>query len=290
MTPRKEFDFTMMSTFCNCRKKYDYRMNKGLVGKSRAMAPEFGGAIHKALDVMYQGKMRSGDFLLAEGIQVFKESFKEDLVLDDKRTHRMGEWILGNYATTYHNEPFDVVAIEQDFTLPLPNGNNLIGRIDKILSWDGLYWVMDHKTTSQLGASYGQSLAPNGQFTGYLWAARQLGFPKCVGVIVDAILVAKGLLQASSRARMTPLARFDSYTSDDQIAEWLETVIKIQKDIKHQEEHDVWPQDGMFNGMCTYYGQCAYRKLCSEERGLRDKIIPMDYDVSFWDPRSKGDD
>lgn len=285
MQPRKEFDYTALSTFANCRQKYHYRINRGLVGLEPMLAPEFGGAIHKALDVMYAWKMEHGTFATEDGIKIFKAEYEEDLEKDDKRTHQMGEWILRNYAQTYQDEPFHVIASEQAFTLPLPNGNNFIGRIDKIIEWAGVHWVLDHKTTSQLGSQYSKSLEPNAQYTGYVWAAQQLGYKKCAGVIVDAILVAKGLLQASSRARLTPLARFDAYRSQGHIDEWMVTTIKLHKDIRHQEDHDIWPMDGTFNGLCTYYGECPYRRLCREEPGVREQIIKTDYKVEFWDPR-----
>lgn len=274
---RTDFDYTMMSTFQTCKRRYKFRHVDGIVTKQRQYAVEFGSGIHKALDCWY--KTRN----IESAVEIFKNNFVQNPEADDKRTHKMGEWILRNYDVKYKDQPHKLVQCEQAFQLPLPNGNNLIGRIDKIVEWDKTLWVVDHKTTSELGASYFKKSDPNLQFTGYVWAARQLGY-NVVGVIVDAVLVAKGLLESSSRARLTPLARFDLYRSQENLDEWLEIVKDIQYEIAQNEEYERWTPN--FDA-CTYYGECPYRRVCVEEKELRPRIIQMDYTVDHWDPRKE---
>lgn len=276
--PRDAFDYTMMSTFMTCPRKYYYRMQRGLVNKMQASAPEFGKAIHKALDVWYTGRD------LEAAVAIFKKEFKENLELDDKRTHKMGQWILTNYAEKYTDQPFKVLSTEKEFCVDLPTGKKLIGRIDKVIEWDGAVWVMDHKTTSQLGATYMNMHTPNLQFSGYVYAAQQLGFTKCVGVLVDAILVAKGLLEASSRGRLTPLLRDFAFRSPEDIEEYLKVIGQIQEDIKHSEDTDWWVPNWE---SCSDYGECTFRRVCKEPVALRERIINNDYRVEHWDPRAK---
>ncbi len=275
---KSEFDYTMMSTFLTCQRKYDFRMNRGLVGKSTMSAPEFGKAIHCALDEWYKS------FDPDAAIEVFKANFKENLELDDKRTNKMGEWIIRNYDEKYRDQPFKVLSTEQEFTVKLPNGNSLIGRIDKIIEWDGAVWVMDHKTTSMLGANYMKMHTPNLQFSGYVYAAQQLGFTKCVGVLVDAILVAKGLLEASSRAKLTPLLRDFAYRSANDIHEYMQIASEIQGQIASNEVVDTWLPNWE---SCSDYGECPYRKICKEPIEYRERIIASEYKVDQWDPRGK---
>jgi len=45
---RNSFDYTMISTFLNCRRRYDYRINRGLVSKTPPMPLSFGQGIHSA--------------------------------------------------------------------------------------------------------------------------------------------------------------------------------------------------------------------------------------------------
>ena len=274
---RKEFDYTMMSTFQTCQRKYYFRMVRNLVGKKTQTAPEFGKCIHSALDVWFSTRD------INTTVRVFKESFVENPD-DTKRTLVMGEWILRNYAEKYAAEPFKVIATEQTFELDLPNGNKHTGRIDKIIDWDGAIYVMDHKTTSQLGPQFFNKFKPNLQMSGYVWAARRLGFTNCSGILVDGILVASGLLEASRRARLTPLARDISTRSEEELKEWEHTVLEIHDDIGECEGSGVWTPN--FDACCDY-GECPYRRICVEDGEVREKVIGMDFIKEEWNPLKK---
>jgi hypothetical protein len=242
-------------------------------------APDFGKAIHSALDAWYKDKD------VDHAIDVFKANFTEDAD-DDKRTYRMGEWILRNYHNKYQDQPFKVLATEMEFTLPLPNGNNLIGRIDKVIEWDGVVWGMDHKTTSMLGDAYMRMHTPNLQFSGYTWAIQQLGYPRCQGILVDAILVAKGLLEGKDGKSLVGLRRDFAYRSTGDIDEYILIALEIQHDVAlcEQRKHNGWVPN--FDA-CTDYGECPYRKICKEPVEFREQIIKSEYKVEHWDPRDK---
>lgn len=139
MTNKDSFDFTMMSDFLTCRRLYDFRHNKGYRAKRPATALAFGGAIGKALDSWYTDKD------VSKAIEVFKANYKEDIENDDKRTHVMGEWILKNYDEKYRDHRWKMVHKEMTFKHPLPNGNFFMGRVDKVIDWDGTLWGVDHK-------------------------------------------------------------------------------------------------------------------------------------------------
>ena len=271
---KSEFDYTSLSTFLTCRRKYEYRIQRGLVGMAPPTAAEFGRCIHSALDVWYLNRD------LEEALKHFVEVFKADPT-DDKRTPVMGCWILKNYHEKYQDQPFKVLATEQEFTIELPWHKKLIGRIDKIIEWDGVVWCMDHKTTYQLGDGFMKMHTPNMQFTGYVYAANKMGY-KCQGVLVDAILVAKGLLEANSRAKLTPLRRDFAYRSSGDLEEYLRAIYDIQQDIELCETNKWWYPN---QDSCTDYGECPYRKICKESAEFRERIIENDYRVEHWDPR-----
>jgi len=279
--PGLELDYSMISTYLCCQKRFQFRYVLNLVPKVETRPYSFGGAIHAGLDVWHTKRN------VEATVKKFLEVYKEDLEKDDKRTNRMGEWILRNYAQTYAHEPFKVLESERCFALEFPKDLRFMGRIDKIVDWDGMIWVVDHKTTSSMGYAYGKKVEPNMQLTGYVWAARQLGYPKCVGVLVDAVLVAKGLLEAASRAKLTPLARFDSYISDARMKEWGSIVRHASKDINRSTQEEVFYPNW---DMCTYYGECPYRKICIEDPVVQPKIIAMDYEISAWSPLKEAED
>lgn len=281
---RTTFDYTALSTFLTCRRKYDLRMNKGYVRKVELKPVHFGKAIHNALDWWYV------DHDVAKAIDVFKANFTENIEIDDKRTNRMGEWILTSYDKQYKDQPWELVKSELTFSIPLSPKMDFVGRIDKIIKWNNCMWVVDHKTTSLLGASYFNMAEPNMQFVGYAYAAKKLGYD-IRGVIVDAILVAKGLLPSDATTgtrknpNLTPFARYDVYYKQEHFDEWVSNVTHTREDIRACDEGvGAWYPN--FEA-CTHFGECMYRRVCKEDIEIRKRILEMDYEIDMWDPLKK---
>ena len=273
-----EFDYTALSTFLRCRKRYYWRMVRDLVGKTPQTAPEFGKAIHKALDNWFH--FRNPDQALLE----FTTNFVEN-PNDEKRTIRVGIKLLQLYFEKYAQEGFKVLATELPFSLPVAEGGfNLIGRIDKIVDWDGAVYVMDHKTTSRLGYEFFYKIKPNMQFDGYIWAARQLGYPKCSGILLDALLVAKGLCVPAQLAKLQPLARDISARTDKELADYITKICLIVDDIRNCYKTGVWYENT--EGCCDFI-ECPYRKICKEDASIHDRIAEMDYRVEVWSPHKE---
>ena len=280
---RIEFDYTAFSTFQTCRRRYDLRMNKGYVRKTELKPVHFGKAIHNALDSWYVDKD------VKKATDVFLANYTENLEIDDKRTNRMGEWIIENYDKQYRDQPHELVKSEMTFSIPVTSDFTFTGRMDKIVKWDNTLWILDHKTTSGLGATYFNMAEPNLQFMGYAYAAREMGY-NIRGVIIDAILVAKGLLPSDAATgvrknpNLTPFARYDIYYKEENFAEWYKTVMAVRKDIKVCEEYDEWYPN--FDA-CTHFGECPYRRVCKEDQAIRQRILDADYEVSHWNPLQK---
>lgn len=273
-----DFDYTSLSTFLRCRKRYYWRFVRGLVGKQPQTAPEFGKAIHKALDTWY----KTHDPV--QTITTFNTNFIENPA-DEKRTIRVGEKLLHLYMEKYAHEGFKILATELPFCVPIKDkGFNLIGRIDKILDWDGACYVMDHKTTSRLGYEFFYKIKPNMQFDGYIWAARQLGYPTCSGIVLDALLVAKGLCIPAQLAKLQPLGRDHSTRTDKELEDYINKICFIVEDIRKCYETGVWYEN---TESCCDFISCPYRTICKEEKSLHERIAAVDYKVEMWDPRKE---
>ena len=270
----KEVDYTMLSTFLVCRKKYYWRMIRHLVGKAPMTAAEFGRAIHSALDIWY------ATHDIASAINTFKSEFTENPG-DSKRTHAVGTKLLQLYATKYEHESFKVLKTELSFTVDIPNTDiKLMGRIDKIIDWDGVVYVLDHKTTSRLGYEFFYKIKPNMQFDGYVYAAKKLGYD-CKGIVLDALLVAKGLIVPSQLSRLTPLARDISIRSEHDINRYLSNIESILTDMNNCYNSNLWYEN---TESCCNFIQCPYRSICKENTDIHERIIAMDYIEEPWSP------
>ena len=275
-----DFDYTALSTFLRCRKRYYWRMVRDLVGKAPQTAPEFGKAIHKALDTWFSTHDNK------QTIDVFNANFTENPA-DEKRTLRVGEKLLSLYMEKYDHEGFTVLATELPFSAPVTAGSfNLIGRIDKVINWDGACYVLDHKTTSRMGYEFFYKIKPNMQFDGYIWAARQLGYPTCSGIVLDALLVAKGLIVPAQLAKLTPLGRDVSTRTDADLDNYIKKICLIVEDIRKCYETDIWYEN---TESCCDFVQCPYRAICKEDLSIQDKIAEMDYKTEVWSPHKEED-
>ncbi len=276
----ENFDYTSLSTFLRCRKRYYWRMVRDIVSKAPQTAPEFGKAIHKALDVWH----RLHDPV--QTIAAFNTNFVEN-PQDEKRTLRVGEKLLTLYMEKYAHEGFTILATELPFSISIKDkGFNLIGRIDKIINWDGAIYVLDHKTTSRLGYEFFYKIKPNMQFDGYIWAARQLGYPTCSGIVLDALLVAKGLLTPAQLAKLTPLGRDVSTRTDKELDDYIKKICLIVEDIRACYASGVWYEN---TESCCDFISCPYRVICKEEETLHDKIAEMDFKTEVWSPHKEED-
>ena len=131
------------------------------------------------------------------------------------------------------------------------------GIIDLVIEWDGVIYILDHKTTSQMGASFFDGFSRSFQMMNYVYACREL-LGECGGFVVNGLLVAK---------TKTDFARNPYPKSNKQIQahalNYLQVVADLEKCILRKEFYE--------NGAsCSYYGKCPYRDLCEygEVKGI----------------------
>lgn len=248
------------------------------MGKAPPTAAEFGRCIHLSMDSWYEDKDD------VKAVDVFLKSFVENPT-DDKRTLAVGKKLLQLYFDKYREQNIKVLASELEFKVKLPYADYyLIGRIDKIIDWSGIICVMDHKTTTRLGHEFFYMIKPNAQFDGYIWAARQLGYPTCSTIMLDAILVAKGLTTPAQLQKLTPQARDVSERTEADFKRYFITVSEVLPELEGCYMSNTWAETGAFTNACCNFIECPYRKICREDASLHEQIIAQDYKVEHWNP------
>jgi len=253
-------DYTTISDFLTCRKRYYWRHRQNLVQKVVSTALTFGGTWHESMHALWTGK---GD---AEA--VFIRGYKDVEVAEgDKRTLERGVKVLADYTKRYEGKIFEVLESEVSHS-KVTDGVTYCGRMDKIIRWEGGIYVMEHKTTSQLGFTFFNQFALNHQIDGYIWLCKdKMG--ECAGVLIDAVLIAKTKFNA-----MRDVA---TRTEDDMKVFELE-LLDIAANIYYANETGSYPKN---KSMCEYYGECPYRDACLYHDDKR--IIEGRYRKSVWD-------
>ncbi len=253
-------DYTTISDFLTCRKRYYWRHRMNLVPKVVSTPLLFGSAWHKAMEAYWTEK--------GDPVVVFTAAYKDVEVAEgDKRTLDRGLKVLDDYIKRYPLGMFEVIASECSHSRSI-NGLTYCGRMDKGILWGGDKYVMEHKTTSQLGFTFFNQFALNHQVDGYIWLGVDK-FGECAGVLIDAVLIAK--------TKFNCMRDVATRTAED--TEKFEMELQdIAVNIRWAIDNDSFPKN---KSMCQYYGECPYRDACLYRGDKR--IIEGRYRVSRWD-------
>lgn len=183
---RVTFNQSRVKTFLHCPKMYDYKYIQLLERKEKVRPLFLGSWVHRALETYYT----DGDWKIghAEYVKLWDKLFDEEKLALRKKGKQLGpplpeivERIMRSYVFYYKDDGWQVEAVEQilETETPLKIGNRVWifkGRLDLLIrDTEGLLWLVDHKTASQIPQSTSfHSMDP--QLMMYPWAAeRSLG-------------------------------------------------------------------------------------------------------------------
>jgi len=269
--PRKWLTITELLRFTACPRKYFYGVGCGLRSMDQKIALTYGEAIHAAFPVTVNEGVRAGH---DEFMRVWLQSGLEELG-DSKRNSRVALKLLENVHQTHTGvqaqyeilvppPTFQVgdkiskyeIPFALDIGLPIP----LCGRADGLarMKSTGDFWILEYKTTGQLGQQFVSAFEINCQVIGYTIAAREtLGLPKIAGGLVEGIFISE-----KNQQTMT----LPKFVRDFHCKEWLEWAHEIGSRILQCEAKGLWPkhfsgcnQIGMF-GLPGY--NCEFLNLC----------------------------
>lgn len=149
----------------------------------------------------------------------------------------------------------------------------LSGHLDRVVEFQGAYYVMDRKTSSTtIGSYYFDQYDPDNQMSLYSMAARVIYNTPVRGVIIDAAQIAVGF------SRFT---RGFTFRTEAQIEEWLAETkawLQLAEGFAIQGH---WP---MNDKSCHQYGGCVFRKVCSKSPEVRHKFLESDFVKKQWNP------
>lgn len=290
-------DSSKTQTDLECSRKFYWQYIRHLVPKDRQMALSFGSAVHEALNIWY------ATYQPELALKAFTDAWEGDEVRDDLRTRERGIAILAAYFKKYEVEPFEWLALERSFNLPLEERdcpdcgmafkyNTQIrrsewrcsychspyfvptwsGKIDGIIKWGSQYYVVDHKTSSRLGWTYFAQFRPSVQMTGYVWAAQQMIGKPISGVVINAIGVYKSKMHFER-----DISSREPWEVDEFVEEAIYRIEEIRKRDVHnlKEWHPNWTS-------CGDWGGCRFRDLCLTHEP--ERLVPLMFDVEIWSP------
>lgn len=298
-------DNTRISAYKDCPRKYFMRHQMDWRGAGTAVPLVFGGAWHAGQDVIWRhaASLNDQNDLTQAAMAGFmekwvEEGFPEELDLDQinaftPRTPMVAHEMFASYISQRWSMLLnsEIVAIEQPFAVPLPNLDRswYVGRLDKVVRFNGELLVLEHKTTAIYRKNGGfeqnwlDSWYSDSQVKGYEFGAG-LYYENLRGVWIDAALAHK---VEHDKFKFIPVKH-----SFDIIKEWLthaeEWVTRIAKD------EALFEQTGHTNSGCFpknenscfgKYGSCAYLDICRTVSDIqKGQEPPPGYIVEKWSP------
>lgn len=182
--------------------------------------------------------------------------------------------------------------IENKFKVKLPTGDTIEGMIDGLVVIDDELWLVEHKTTSQLGPQYISRLIVDAQVTMYIWAVwKMLGvIPR--GTIYNVIRKpsirqkkGESLIEYQNRIAADYITRKDFYfyqtqlyRDQQQLQDFENSLMDVIDDIKRSRARDRWVQN---TNHCTRFGTCPFMHLCANGMKKELMILYTRRDVLF---------
>ena len=271
-----------IQTFRECPRKFDLRINNGLIpadfaGRGHVPDPAllFGLAIHEALDVLFAQQ----DLQLA--IDTFLDAFSP-VPEDAKRTPGRGVSVLEGYYNTYFEEDaaWELVQTEQKFEEQIGTVAGLpviyTGLIDKILTIGDRTILMDHKTSSWDSPTLATSFQLHNQFLGYAYIAKQKGI-QADSMIADILLI---------KPKNNDFVRYEIDIDQPKLDEWQQGIMQTIEMMLSCHSANFWPQYG--KDACTSWNRlCPFFELCDTKVANRAAVARVAYQTHFWDTENR---
>ena len=291
------WDSTSLGYMKECPRKYYYTMIRGLRSRGESLHLTYGSWYHKALED-YEKHTFAGLGHLEAMRKVVRWLLEATWVYEtDEHGVPSGgaPWDGGHNSKTrenlirtviWHLEQFGpedpartvrlksgAPAVELSFRLQIDDDLILCGHLDRVVEFQGVNYVMDHKTTTTtVGSNYFEQYTPDNQMSLYTFAASIIYEAPVKGVIIDAAQIAVGF------SRFT---RGMVYRTDTQVTEWLDDMREWVALAHLYAERDRWP---MNDKSCHKFSGCPFRQICGSDERVRETFIQQNFHVNHWNP------
>ena len=169
-------------------------------------------------------------------------------------------------------------AIEYSFAVPTqvrsPETNDPIlytGRYDMLgHSPEGTVFIIDEKTSTQLGESWAVQWRMNNQMTGYIWGSQQSGLAVDWACIRGLSFLTAGY---GSCEVLTHRPKWRIEKFEENLNLTLRTLVNAW-------QTNTWEQN--LGRTCADFGGCAYLTLCESKEP--EEWIPLNFKENTWNP------
>ncbi len=299
------YDNSRLADFKTCPRSYFIRHVLGWRREGNALPLTFGLSWHAGLEFLWaHANELSTDSLLAGTMTKFLETWtgeglNPNLTMEEEdffapRTPGVASEMFYHYIQARKGllQNCTVVGNEQPFAVPIPSLERTwyIGKMDKVIEYNGERLVIEHKTTTSYSIKQGfqpdyvESWGVSSQVKGYEFGAN-LHYKGINGVWVDAALVHK---KVHDQFKIIPISHNTTL-----LQEWVFNTTSWVRTVREHEE--VFKETGNLTEKTCFpkneescfgkYGKCAFLDIC---RTVTDptklKEVPVGYVLDRWEP------
>jgi hypothetical protein len=194
MTDTMVTTYSMWNLFRNCRKAAELRYLQHLVPIERDRNLHFGSLIHECLELWHRQRGLAQVLNLIDRHCAARAQDE-----DQKRDWHLATAMMRAYAERYAEEEFEAVALEHVFEGAIVNpatgaasrSFRLAGKVDGIVRIGQEYFILEHKTASQIDSDYLERLWTDFQITLYAHYVEQtMGIP-IAGILYNVLVKAR---------------------------------------------------------------------------------------------------
>lgn len=314
-----KIDNTALKLFQACPLKFKTRMVDHWTSRYKSGALGYGGAVHEGLKAWYQGALDGLTLLqrVEAAEHAIEVSWPSEHPVDDYRTKSKAMELMAKYIQEYTQESFQILMVEVPFSYEIgryitycpecQHDNNIWASATEVRSscivcgqnlepieYGGIFdtlvqygagsmstiYILEHKTTSQLGGLYFRQYDLDNQISGYTFGAQGATGKLVGGAIVNALCT-------TSSGKISFKREIIGRTSAD-IERWRDDVAATCNEIKRCERNGHWriTSDHCMNK----YGLCEYQSVhVLSNPDEQRRRLEVDYIKEPWDFEKRDD-
>lgn len=307
------YDNTRLRDHRKCNRYFYWRHRRDFTSRGINAAADFGSIWSLAMDVVWPAILAGHDntTVVELGMDAFVNGWKgynlplldemteEQTKIFSFRNEQTAAAMLQAYVELRREfiSRTKLITVEEPFLVPLSPTNKstfYVGKIDKVIEWDGGLWGLDHKTTSWYRKAGG--FAPdwlNGwhlraQLDGYIHSLRSQYGSRAKGILVDAALVHRDIREFN----LIPIDKVTTHL-ESWLWEVMHEIAIIEANDRNLETHraergfisfmPAFPKND--NSCISFMKRCPYWDLCLSVADPESITEPPEgFEESRWEP------
>lgn len=300
-------DNSMRKELVKCQKIAHWKFEKGL--NEPGVSPDLhaGGAFAAGCEAVrkafYLGQKSDADALNA-GIEALHKAYGDFVPPAPKKykTAKTAERMAGALAYYFGERPLSTetlvpillgkeLGVEISFNEEIPIDHpdtrlplTYCGRFDMLaVDDDKKVWVVDEKTTGDMGEGWLNQWNLDSALTGYCWGARKLLDSHGIDLPVAGAIINGVAIRALSNALPYETRQVNTYRQPWEVERWYKQMLKdvaAWANAYRMQDHNM-----VLDHACALYNNpCQYAKLC---KSANPEQMESSYEVRFWNPLTR---